>query len=567
MSPRPLKTGLLICAISSLLSFLLASRSVAAPAINVKAPQGGTFNLNLRGEPTTLNPITGSDLYSQMVKEYVVDRLLMHDPETFALVPGLAEKYEVAKDGKSFTFKLRKNAKFHDGHPVTAEDIKFSFDAVFDNRFGGAHMRPYFENFDKVEIIDPLTVKILIKRVYFGNLEEFASDFFVLPKHIYGDPDAGKKLNKTLMGSGPYKFESYDQGQNIMLVRNHDWWGNDLPQYRGKYNFERIRARFIKQSDVAIEMIKKGELDFHKLLPEDYEKKTDGPEWGKTVFKEKVENLSPKQYLYIGWNMKRDLFKDRDVRMALYNLLNRAEMNKKFRYELSYLATGPWYVQSEYADPKVKPVPFDPPKAVELLKKAGWVHSASDGVLEKNINGQKVPFRFTLQYSDKDSEKYMVLYQNDLKKYGIDMQLQLLEWTALLKNMDDRNFDAIWAGWGAGDVEIDPKQVWHSSSDVKGGSNRVGYSNPEVDRLIDEARLETDKKKRIPLLRKVYRLIAEDVPYAFLFVDRYIMYAHTARVKMQRPTMHFGTPRDFGLGYDYWWSADAPASAANKGAK
>jgi microcin C transport system substrate-binding protein len=541
------------------LAFLVSSVAFfpASFAANVNAPQGGTFNINLKGEPTTLHPITSADLFSQQIKEYVIDRLLVHDPETYALVPALAEKYEVAKDGKSFTFTLRKNAKFSDGQPVTAEDVKFSFDAIFEPKFGGAHLQAYFENFDKVEIIDPLTVRVLIKRKYFGNLEEFASDFFILPKHIYGDAESSRKLNKTMFGSGPYKIESYDQGQSIVLVRNHDWWGNELPQFKGKYNFEHIRARFIKQSDVALEMLKKGELDYQTLLPEDYAKKTDGPEWGKTVFKEKVENLSPKQYLYIGWNLRRDLFKDRDVRLALYHLLNREEMNKKFRFDLSYLATGPWYVQSEYADPKVKPVLFDSAKAVALLKKAGWVHSEKDGVLEKTVNGKKVEFRFTLQYVDKDSEKYMVMYQNDLKKYGIDMQLQLLEWTAMLKNMDESSFDAVWAGWGAGDVDLDPKQVWHSESAVKGGSNHIGYKNPEVDRLIDQARLELDKKKRIPLMRKIYKTIAEDVPYAFLFVDRYKLYAHTARMKMQKPTMHFGTPRDGGVGYDYWWTEEA----------
>jgi peptide/nickel transport system substrate-binding protein/microcin C transport system substrate-binding protein len=223
-------------------------------------------------------------------------------------------------------------------------------------------------------------------------------------------------------------------------------------------------------------------------------------------------------------------------------------MNKKFRYGMSLLATGPWYQQSDYANKKVKPVLFDPKKATELLKKAGWTDSDKDGVLDKVVNGKKTDFRFTLVYANPDSEKYWVMYQADLKRIGIQMDLQRLEWNALLKNVDEANFDAIAMAWGGGSVDMDPKQIWHSSSIGKGGSNHIGYSNPEVDKLIDEARMELDKVKRIPLYQKVYEKIADDVPYAFLFNDKYVLYAHTARMKMPKDTFKFR------IGTDFWWT-------------
>ena len=516
------------------------------PFGNPNAPQGGTFNFNLGSEPTTLHPITSTDLYSSMIKQWVMDTLMKSNPETYEWMPALAEKLEISSDGRQFTFWLRKDAKFHDGKPLTAEDVKFSFDSIFEPKYNAAHMRPYYENIEKAEIIDPHTVRFTAKEKYFGNLEQLAT-LEILPKHIYSDVEKSKKMNKTIMGSGPYKLESYDQGQNIILSRNKDWWGNKVEHFRGKYNFERLRLRFIKEENIAIEMLKKGDLDYEALAPEAYEKKTSGPEWGKTVMKLKVENLAPKSYGYVGWNLRRELFKDRDVREALFLLLNREEMNKKFRFGMSLLATGPWYQQSVYADPKIKPVPFDPKRATELLKKAGWADADKNGILEKTIDGKKVEFRFTLNYSSKDVEKYYVLYQNDLKKAGIDMQLNLLEWNSLLKNMDENNFDAISLGWGGGTIDLDPKQIWHSSSAVKGGSNRIGYSNPEVDKLIETARGELDKNKRIKILREVYGKIAADHPYAFLFNDRYQLYAHTARIKMPKPTFKYS------VGYDYWW--------------
>jgi peptide/nickel transport system substrate-binding protein/microcin C transport system substrate-binding protein len=154
-----------------------------------------------------------------------------------------------------------------------------------------------------------------------------------------------------------------------------------------------------------------------------------------------------------------------------------------------------------------------------------------------------------LVYGNKDTEKYWVLYQGDLRKVGIEMKLQLLDWNAMLKNIDDSNFEAIAMSWGAGSVDLDPKQIWHSDSAVKGGSNFIGYKNPEVDKLIDKARFEADKKKRIPILREVYRKIAADVPYAFLFVDKDALYARSAKIGVVKDTYHYS------IGEEYWWMA------------
>jgi peptide/nickel transport system substrate-binding protein/microcin C transport system substrate-binding protein len=158
-----------------------------------------------------------------------------------------------------------------------------------------------------------------------------------------------------------------------------------------------------------------------------------------------------------------------------------------------------------------------------------------------------VDFSFTLLNPNKDFEKYLVLYQDDLAKAGIRMELKLLEWNTFITKLDEAQFDAVVLAWTGGEVDLDPKQIWHSSSAVKGGSNFIGYQNPEVDRLIDEARQELDKSKRIPLLQQVYRTIAADAPYAFLFNNRFAFYAHSARLQKSRDTY------TYGVGMDYWW--------------
>ena len=518
------------------------------PIGNPNAPQKGTFTINLDLEPETLNPITTSDLYGREVMKLTMDTLMTLNYDTWEYEPGLAEKMEISKDGTQFTFTLRKDAKFWDGKPVTAEDIKFSFDAIFFFSYNAAHIRPYYENISKAEVLAPNVVRFTAKTKYFGNVEQL-SDLYAIPKHVYGNAAEGKKMNKTLMGSGPFKIEKYDKGQSLVLVRNKDWWGNNVAHLKGTWNFERVRMRFLKESNVTMEALKKGDIDYSPLSSEDYEKKAVGPEWGKTVKKVKTENLAPKGYGYLGWNFRREMFKDKKVRLAMTQLMNREEMNKKFFFGNNLLATGPWYQQSEYADPSVKPIAFDPKKALENLKAAGWTDSDKDGILDKVVNGKKENLSFTLIYGSKDTEKWWVFYQSDLKKVGIDMKLQLLDWNAMLKTLDEGKFDVIAMGWGGGSVHMDPKQIWHSSSAVKGGSNYIGYSNPAVDKLIDQAREEMDKKKRVAIMRKIYAAIADDVPYTFMFNNRYVMYGHSTKVAMAKPTYKYD------IGTRFWWSA------------
>ncbi|MCS6839021.1 MAG: peptide-binding protein [Bdellovibrionaceae bacterium] len=522
---------------------------VSFAKINPNAPVGGTFNRNLGGEPPTIHPIMATDAYASVIHSYVFDRLASRDPQTAEFAPRMAERWEMAKDGKSCTFYLRPNLRWHDGKPVTAEDVKFSFDAIKEKEYGALHLQSYYENLDRVEIISPMVVKFFFKNSYFLNFSTVATAE-IIPKHVYGDVTTSKKLTTTAVGSGPYRLEKFERGQKIVLKRNPDWYGFNIPPWKGAYNFETMNFRFISEENVAMESLKRNELDFvPRMTPEYYVQKAVGDPWEKTVFKVKAENKAPKSFGFIGWNLRKPLFQDKRIRLALYHLLNREEMNKKFRFSFSDLATGPMYIRSEFADPKVKPVLYDPKKASELLTQAGWKDSDKDGILDKVIDGKVTPFRVTLIYANKDVEKYWTMYQDDLKKAGIDLVLKYLEWNSFLKELDSHNFEAAALAWQTA-FDWDPKQIWHSQSAEKGGSNFIGYSNPEVDRLIDEGRLEPDQAKRRKMFQKVYRLIAEDVPYAFLFNDRYTFYGHSIKVEKASDTLNYD------VGVDYWWSSN-----------
>jgi microcin C transport system substrate-binding protein len=170
---------------------------------NDNAPKGGAYSLNIGGEPTTINPLNSTDLYAQNVQSYILESLATRNDDTYEWEPVLATSWTVSKDGKEFTFKLRQGVTWHDGQPLTAEDVKFSYDVIFDSHYDTAQMRPYYEGIEKVEIIDPQTVKFTTKTKYFANFES-AAGMPILPKHIYGDLEKGPKINHELIGTGPY---------------------------------------------------------------------------------------------------------------------------------------------------------------------------------------------------------------------------------------------------------------------------------------------------------------------------------------------------------------------------
>jgi microcin C transport system substrate-binding protein len=512
------------------------------------------FAVNIGAEPSTLNPITSVDAVASDVQAYVMETLLTRNVDTYAWEPMLAEKWQVSADGREFSFTLREGVKWHDGKPVTVEDVKFSFDVIFNPKFPTAHMRPYYEQIEKAEVVDARTVKFRTKEAYFKNFDVVAG-LTVVPQHIYGDPEKGPKISKELVGTGPYRLAQYDRGKRILLEQNPEWWGRKTQSYfKDLYRFPKISLRFVTEEAIAVEMLKKGELDHLGFSPQSYMERAVGDEWGKKVFKVQAENRAPKNTSFIGWNLRNPLFQDKNVRLALYHLINRDLMIEKFRFGLSLPATGPWYRQNDSADSTVQPVGFDPVKAASLLKAAGWADADKDGILDKSVGGQKTAFRFSILFANPDSQKYLTLFKEDARKVGIDIEVKQLEWNSFTKLLDERKFDAVMLAW-TGNVEPDPKQIWHSASDTPSGSNFIGYRNTKVDSLIDRARKEMNAAKRLTMMREVYREIAQDLPYAFLFNDRFVHYGHTARIQREKDTYNYG------VGTDFWRFKDAAQSA------
>jgi len=540
-----------------LVLFFTTLASAAIPPMKI-TPLGkpdaevkGVVTRNLLSEPESLNPMNAQDGYSRDVYEYAMEGLLRVNPETYQYEPELAERYEVSKDSLTYTFYLDKAAKWQDGQPVTSADVKFSIEAVRDPKYQASHRMPYFEDVESIETPDAHTVKIKMKKKYFKNLMVLGTEGFnpILPKHQYEDPKK-KFAVAPIVGSGPYKVEAYNRGKNLMLVRDPNHWAKDKPGFNSQAKFERVNFRFIKEENLQIEMVKKGQIDFvEPVRPESFEKKAVGAPFGTTVKKIQAENKRPKNYGFIAWNFKNPLFADKDTRIALSHLFNRKTLIEKFMFDKVVEGIGPVYYKSDFMPPGMKPIPFDPAKAKQLLAKAGWTDKDKNGILEKTIDGQTKEFKFSLLLPNRDVEKYFTMYKQDLEKAGIRMDIKLIEWNTFTKLLEEQRFDAVTLSWGGGSVEDDLKQIWHSESARMGGSNFNSYSNKEVDKYIDQAREEMNDAKRKALWQKAVRLIIEDAPYTFLFNPKYDLFLLSNRVGYDKPTYAYA------FSYHYWYPA------------
>lgn len=500
---------------------------------------------NIGGEPTTLSPLSGSDAFTSSVHGYIFESLLDHDLDTHEWKPALATEWKMSPDKRVFDFKLREGVKWHDGKEFTAEDVKFSYDVIFTEDFKAVQLRSFYEAVKDVQVIDKYNVRFTVKDDYFQNFDVCAG-IMVLPKHFYSNPENKKEFGKKVIGTGAYVFSKYDKGQKITLVKNKDWWGNQVESEKDSSSIPRVVLRFVSEENVSLELLKKGDLDYLSLRPEGFIKKTVGDIWDKKIVKVKTENKTPKGYNFVAFNFKHPILKDKEVRHALSMLINRPLMKDKFEYGLSEFATGPIYIQSDYASPSVKPVDFDPKAALKILNKAGWADSDKDGILDKVIAGKKTNLSITILEPAQDFMKYLTIYKEDASQVGVEINIKNIEWNSFVKLLDEKKFDAVRLAWTGGGVDWDPKQIWHSSSSNGAGSNFISYANPEVDKLIDESRKLYDKDARIKILRRVHEIISSEYPYIFFFNSKYSLYAHTKKIEKVKDTYKYG------IGQQYW---------------
>lgn len=488
------------------------------PGYEKRAPEnGGTFTRPIPVEPVTLNPVVASDQVSFLVYKWIFDPLIDMD-EKMEPTGVLARSWEVSPDGRTLTFHLREDVSWHDGKPFTAEDVLFTYRACMDPAVDAVNKRPTFAEVQSVQAPDPHTVVVTWKVPYAPGLA--AWNLYILPRHLYDYPP-GKgaafnqnPLNARPVGTGPFRFVEWRRGEAVVLEANPAY-------FRGRPHLDRLVFRILPQAETQLAAYRTGTLDMTTLSPEQWEEVRKDRAFleGSSVFE-----YPTRQFFYIGWNLDGSvpLFGDRKVRKALALALNRKGVVDRILGGHGTLLSGPFYPGGWEYNPAVAPLPYDPAEAARLLDEAGWKDTDGDGLRDRG--GKPCAFECLVPAEAEMFSRWLEVFQQDLRKVGVDMRVRKLEWGVFLDRTHRHRFEACLSGWSLGD-DPDPFQLLHSSqgkllpSGVGAGQNDGAYSNPEVDRLIEEQQRTFDREARRRALWRIHEIVAEDQPHAYLFAS------------------------------------------------
>ncbi len=473
-----------------------------------------TFGSSLK----TVTPLVSSDSSASDVQGYVLESLLVRNPETLEWDGFLASSWEISEDGLTFTFSLHPNSQFSDGKPLTAEDVAFTFAFLMNEKIAAPRQRAYYEKIETVRAIDAYTVEFIFREPYFDSLA-LAGGMSILAKHFYEDylenPEEFNQSRGLLFGSGPYRLIDPknwrpDQGM-VELVRNPRYWGPVQP------SFNKIIWRIIENETARLTSFRNGEVDVYSAKPREFRQLNED-----TALMERsvsFEYSAPTAgYSYIGWNQEIDgqptRFADKRVRQAMTYLTDRQRIVDEIMLGYAEIAVGPFSPQSQQRSSSLVPRGYDLEKAKSLLAEAGFLDRNGDGVLE---DAAGVAFEFELVYfQDSDDTKRIVLFLKDLyARAGVLLVPKPTEWSVMLDLIKKQSFDAITLGW-TGSVESDLFQIFHSSQKDEGADNFINYANPELDTLIESARSSVIEDERMPLWQAAERVLYEDQPYTFL---------------------------------------------------
>ena len=536
------------------LALLLAASLLPADDATRGGVKAGTDTLMLfyPNDPNTVNPITGNDTVSEDFQRWVVDDLAdrkFSNPDE--LEPVLAEKWDFDEKNLEYTIHLRKGvkwqpSKFPDGTPIpsrefTSADVKFSFDCIINKNVDSASLRSYYEDPDakdesekikiRVTVVDKYTVKVKWTKPYF-QADEFTLGIPIIPKHVYSVDAKGEALsldflseefakgfndhwaNSILVGTGPMMFSKWTKNDRLELSRNPDYWGK--PFY-----FNKVVFRNIPNPNTSLEMMLNGELDWAGISDKNLYVQTKEKAQVKEG-KVKLAEYDYPGYRYIGWNFKREIFKERAVRTALAHAIPVQKIIDKVLFGLGKPLSGPFLPGSTNYNNDLAPIPYDPEKARKMLEEAGWKDSNNNGVRDKTINGKLFELQFDFMiYADAPMYKTIAeIVKEEFRQIGVNVQISPVKWALMLEKLHKKEFDACMLGW-AMSWKQDLFQIWHSSqAEVPESSNAIGYKNADLDKLIDQLRVTFDEAKQREMYHKMHKILYDDQPYAFLFVDK-----------------------------------------------
>ncbi|MBI4689405.1 MAG: peptide-binding protein [Nitrospirae bacterium] len=473
------------------------------------------------GEPSTLIYMLAHDQPSHEVAGLIFNGLVKYDTD-LSIIGDLAESWDISNDGRVITFHLRKGVKWADGVEFTADDVMFGYKTIIDEKTPTAY-REDFLQVKKAEVLDKYTLRVAYEKPFATALIAWGS-IIVLPRHLLEGKDITKtEFARNPIGLGPYKLSKWTSGQELVLDSYKDY-------FEGRPYINRYIYRIIPDIATMFLELQAGGLDMMNLTPLQYTKQT---ETG--FFKTNFQKFRHPQfvYTYMGFNLRHPLFEDKRVRQAIAYAVDKNEIVDIVLFGLGSPATGPYVPNTWPYNPDVKEYEYNPEKARQLLKEAGWADTDGDGLMDKDGK----PFRFTILTNMGNNLRIntATIIQWRLAKIGIEVEIRTLEWSTFINEfIDKRRFEAVILGWG---ISPDPDQydIWHSSKTREKEHNFITYKNSEVDELVEIGRRTFDIEERKKAYFRMQEILAEDVPYIFLYVPDATPIVH-ARFKGIKPS-------------------------------
>ena len=555
--------------------------------VNPRAPKGGELRRALTGTFDSLNPfiIKGVRVYGRhLVFETLLKRAW---DEPFSLYGLLAESIEVPDDRSSITFVLRPEARFHDGSPVTADDVVFSWETLKEQ--GRPNHRLFYRQVRSIERPDARSVQFVFDAASPDReLPMIMGLMPILSKSYYNAVTFEETTLEPPLGSGPYRVESVDAGRSIVYRRDPDYWGRDLPVNRGQHNFDRIRFDYYRDDDVMMEAFKAGEYDFREEASAarlatgyDFPAVADG-----RVKLERVAHGRPSGMYAFVFNTRREIFANRAVREALARAFDFAWINKALLHG-AYVRTNSIFDNSELGSrgvpegrelallapfrPHLPPELFDrayrPPgagggiranlgKARRLLAEAGW--TVQEGALRQEVDG--LPMAFEILLVRPGNEKIALAFARNLERLGVEVRIRTVDTAQYQYRRNVYDFDMLIYRWG---MSLSPgnEQAFYwgaAAAGQEGTRNYPGVRDAVVDELIDRMTNVRGREAFVDIIRAMDRVLLWGHYFVPLFHLNDDLIAYRDR---------FGQPEVtplYGAVPEAWWEDPDKAAALGR---
>ncbi len=552
---------------------------------NPDAPRGGTVHLSALGGFDSLNPFILKGVSASGASSIYDSLTSGSADETFSEYGLIAETIEVPDDKSWAIFNMRKQARWHDGKPLTAEDVAWTFDAL--KTKGHPFYRSYYSSVEKAEVLGSYKIKFHFSETGNAELPMIIGQMEILPKHYYQEHEFDKTTLEPPLGSGPYRIKDVDAGRSISYELVEDYWAKDLPVRKGSKNFGVIRYDYYRDLTVALEALKAGDVDFRReYISRNWKTAYDFPalKQGKVIKEDLLDgSIQPMQAFM--FNLRKPKYADRRVREAIglafdFEWLNKNlffgayKRNNSF-FQNSEMASrglpsaGELALMSEFRDQLPEDIfttEFKLPttdgrgnpranyrKALRLLKQAGWV--IQNGKLTNAESGEVFEMEFITRQPG--VEKIALTYKKSLERLGIALKVRVIDTAQYQQLVESFEFDTITMvlaqSLSPGNEQY---SFWSSvAADEQGSRNYAGIKNPVIDKIIDRIVKAKSRQQQVDASRALDRILL----YNHYVIPQY--FGDTYRVaywnKFSRPDIR---PKH-SLGFDYWWVDPVKAAA------